>query len=461
MSAYTVDTLAGPVIGFAHPRYPGVRCFTGIPYAAPPVGEYFLRWPHPVDSWTEPLRCNQPAPTAQRRHYHPDSLWKDPIILGDSILNLSVTAPLHGEDLPVLVWIHGGGFKSGSANSVITDPYRFAASGVVCVSIAYRLGVEGFAALPGTDANRGLVDQQKALEWVRDNIAAFGGNPQRVTIAGQSAGGGSVLAHLVAPASQGLFQAAISMSGVLPPCSQQLATQRAETFIEEAARRGAWPLQSMTPAAVEAEIAAEKRIFTVTDDAVEYVQQRARREPLADLPFMPYQEDTVLPRSVEAAVADGAGDNVRLLLTATTEEFTDICLAHSSLLDPHPAPELFARAGLAWRPRYQTAVEAGASTATVVGMLLDDVFFPDFISQLASWRAQRGIDTQVHYFDWCPGRDNPEVPPAQALARHCMDMPFVFDTVDTAPARLLVGDNPPAELVEENHQLWLDFITAQ
>lgn len=439
-----------------------MRRFVGIPYAAAPVGDLFLRFPAPVQAWTSPRECQGPAPTPQRRHYRADSLWKDPIVGGAQILNLTVTAPKTGTDLPVLVWIHGGGFKSGAANSPITDPYRFAREGVVCVSISYRLGVEGFAHLPGSDPNRGLADQQAALRWVQDNIAAFGGDPKRVTIAGQSAGGGSVLAHLVAPGSHGLFQAAICMSGVLPPCSAREAQRRAQMFVEQARQRGAWPLTHMSAAAVEAELATEERLYVPTTDPVVYLRQRARREPLSDLPFTPFQEPTVMPLSVEDGVAAGKGDDVRLLMTATTEEFTDLCLTQSQLLDPHPAAQLFARAGVEWRPRYQRAVEAGASTSLVTGMLLDDVFFPDFIAQIKQWRAQRGVPTGTHFFDWCPARTaTVVVPPVQAYARHCMDMPFVFDTVSDPQARLLVGQAPPRTLVEENHLLWLEFVMGK
>ncbi|MDO5721012.1 MAG: carboxylesterase family protein [Actinomycetaceae bacterium] len=459
MDVLTVETSTGPVVGTLHPKNAHVRRFEGIPYAAPPVGELFLKWPQPHKPWSEPLVCTGPAPTAQRRHYHPDSLWKDPIVEGESILNLTVTAPVDGEDLPVLVWIHGGGFKSGSANSPITDPVRFAAEGVVVFSIAYRLGVEGFAHLPGTDPNRGLVDQQAALKWIQANAAAFGGSSQRVTIAGQSAGGGSVLAHLVAPASAGLFRRAISMSGVLPALDASVAGERAELFLHQLSARGVSDFTAMTRQAVAAELETENLVFQHSPDPVEFVRGRARREPLSDLPFMPFQEPQVLPLGVEEGVARGLGDEVDLLMTHTSEEFTDICLPFAHWLDNYAAEDLFQQAAVPWRERYRRAAQAGTSTSLIVGMMLDDVFFPDLVAELSSYRAQRGVRTYSHVCDWCPAREgNGDVPAAQRYARHCMDIPFVFDTVHTAQARLLVGENPPAKLVEENHQLWLDFV---
>ncbi len=226
-----VHTTGGAVRGVAAPGY---RAFDGIPYAAPPVGP--LRWQPPQSAapWpgvrdaTKPgLRC-------------PQDIRNDPDYgrpTGEDCLNLNVWTPdgaTPSNRLPVLVWIHGGGFLNGSAD--IYDARWMATQGrIVVVTVNYRLGTLGFLAhpalSPGRDiGNYGLADQQAALRWVRDNVAEFGGDPTKVTIAGESAGAMSVCDHLVAPESAGLFRAAILQSG---PCQAQAARPTAERVSSE------------------------------------------------------------------------------------------------------------------------------------------------------------------------------------------------------------------------------------
>jgi para-nitrobenzyl esterase len=195
----------------------GVLRFQGIPYAAPPVGE--LRWapPQPPARWSETwqatvpgARCAQLAAPAGTPHATEASHAED-------CLTLNVTLPgdaTHEARLPVLVWLHGGGFNAGAGSDV--DARRLAADGrLVVVTVNYRLGIFGFLGLPGLEGsgNFGLLDQQAALRWVQHNIAAFGGNPQNVTLAGESAGADSVCAQLAAPSSVGLFSKVILQSG--------------------------------------------------------------------------------------------------------------------------------------------------------------------------------------------------------------------------------------------------------
>ena len=208
------------------------RLFAGIPYAAPPVGP--LRW--------QPTR-NRAAPWPGVR----DATGFGPRCMQDlggdlelgrqtdeDCLSLNVWTPRADsqQPRPVMVWIHGGAFINGSGG--IYDARRLAARGdIVVVTINYRLGALGFLAhpalgAPGQVGNYGLADQQAALRWVRDNIAAFGGDPGKVTIAGESAGGMSVCDHLVAPGSRGLFRAAIIQSG---PCQAQVALPDAQNAL--------------------------------------------------------------------------------------------------------------------------------------------------------------------------------------------------------------------------------------
>ncbi|WP_179470105.1 carboxylesterase/lipase family protein [Mycolicibacterium vinylchloridicum] len=226
-----VQTADGAVRGVVAPGY---RVFNGVPYAAAPAGPHRFQPPQPAAPWpgvrdaTKPgLRC------VQDTSFDPD--YGRPT--GEDCLNLNIWTPDgagRSSRKPVMVWIHGGGFLNGSAD--IYDARWLATQGdIVVVTVNYRLGTLGFLAHPalspdGDVGNYGLADQQAALRWVRDNIAEFGGDPTKVTIAGESAGAMSVCDHLVAPESAGLFRAAILQSG---PCQAQADRATAERVSAE------------------------------------------------------------------------------------------------------------------------------------------------------------------------------------------------------------------------------------
>ena len=210
-----VDIASGKVRGHVER---GVVRFLGIPYAAAPFGENRFRPPAPAPAWDGIRDCLEFGPTAPKGGYTPlmARLLADPDIAGDECLNLNVWAPAPmREGLPVMVWIHGGSLRNGSSAVPTYDGHAFARDGVVLVSINYRLGVEGFANFPDAAPNRGLLDQIAALRWVRDNIASFGGDPENVTVFGESAGAISIGALLVSPHARGLFRRAAMQSG--PP----------------------------------------------------------------------------------------------------------------------------------------------------------------------------------------------------------------------------------------------------
>lgn len=155
----------------------GVAVFLGIPYAAPPFGPHRFREPAPPGAWDGIRDATRYGPTVPKSGYPApyDRLMADPTIPGEECLNLNIWTPdVDGSGLPVMVWFHGGSFLGGSAALDVYNGLAFARDGVVLVTVNYRLGVEGFAALPGTPSNRGLLDQLAALAWVRDNVAAFG-----------------------------------------------------------------------------------------------------------------------------------------------------------------------------------------------------------------------------------------------------------------------------------------------
>lgn len=219
--APTVSAPAGAVRG----RTDGdIHVFKGIPYAAPPTGQYRWRPPMPAPRWTGVRdaanfgpACIQPTPGTP--HIYSDTLGAT----SEDCLSLNIWAPAAARAAPVIVWIHGGSLVAGSSKERLYDGARLASEGVVVVSINYRLGVLGYLAHPalsaespvGISGNYGLMDQIQALQWVKQNIAAFGGDPSNVTIAGESAGGLSVIYLMASPPARGLFARAIAQSAYM------------------------------------------------------------------------------------------------------------------------------------------------------------------------------------------------------------------------------------------------------
>lgn len=210
-----VKTAEGAVRGSANEER-GVRTFLGIPFAAPPTGARRWKKPEPVSAWTDTREANAfgkrcPQPTLTRTASTDET--------DEDCLSLNVFTPARrkkGEAMPVMVWIHGGAFTTGSSRDDLYEASKLtAATGTMIVSINYRLGVLGFLAHPSIGANFGLFDQKAALEWVQRNASAFGGDPKNVTIFGESAGAQSVSLLATAPetANKGLFHRAIVQSG--------------------------------------------------------------------------------------------------------------------------------------------------------------------------------------------------------------------------------------------------------
>ncbi|PRY14318.1 para-nitrobenzyl esterase [Pontibacter ummariensis] len=263
-----VKTKAGLVAGTTN-RERDVAIYKGIPFAAPPVGE--LRWkaPQPVAPWAGVRECVAFGPSPMQNEPAPFSMWseeflipKEPISEDCLYLNVWTGAKSPKEKRPVIVWIYGGGFNSGGSAVPIYDGEAMAKKGIVFVSINYRVGVFGFFAHPeltkesphGASGNYGLQDQIAALQWVKENIAAFGGDPANVIIAGQSAGSMSVNALVASPLAKGLFQKAIAQSGAsfsrgsvtLPEAEQQgvkLVQALGASFMEELRKAPAAVLQ--------------------------------------------------------------------------------------------------------------------------------------------------------------------------------------------------------------------------
>ena len=219
MALLTAQTKFGAVSGLEC-GYTGYSVFRGIPYAAPPVGS--LRWSAPVDpaAWSDVKVCDKfPAISVQNKSREGDFYQKEffpvqaPMSEDCLYLNIWTGAEDTGAKLPVMVWIHGGAYLQGYGHEIEFDGEAFCKRGVILVTINYRLGAMGFFAHPElSGTNFGLLDQLQALKWEKQNIDAFGGDPDNVTVFGQSAGGGSVLSLCASPLADGLFQKAIIQS---------------------------------------------------------------------------------------------------------------------------------------------------------------------------------------------------------------------------------------------------------
>src|SRR5690242_1244695 len=223
----------------------GIEVFRGVPYAAPPVGKFRWREPQPVKNWTGVRKADKFGPRAMQLPVFGDMNFRSNGMSEDCLyLNVWTPAKAATARLPVLVYFFGGGFVAGDGSEPRYDGANLASRGIVTVTVNYRLGVFGFFATPALAAespqhaagNYGLLDQVAALRWVRDNIAAFGGDPAQVTIAGESAGSIAVSALMTSPLSRGLFARAIGESGALiaPIAPVPLATmeRRGEAFAQ-------------------------------------------------------------------------------------------------------------------------------------------------------------------------------------------------------------------------------------
>ncbi|MXX73941.1 MAG: carboxylesterase family protein [Holophagales bacterium] len=216
-------TTSGYVMGFVGEHEPDLHTYLGIPYAAPPLGDLRFRPPRPVTPGRTPIDAIVEPPSCMQAPYPEGGFYAQPLVeVSEDCLYLNLwTAGDEGDRLPVMVWIHGGALTRGSGSLPLYDGTALARKGVVVVTVNYRLGAFGYLAHPGLSAesehgasgNYGVLDQIFALQWVRDNIATFGGDPDRVTIFGESAGAWSVNVLQASPLARGLFQRAIGQSG--------------------------------------------------------------------------------------------------------------------------------------------------------------------------------------------------------------------------------------------------------
>jgi carboxylesterase type B len=448
-----VECAAGIIVGSADEV--DAR-FLGIPFAEAPLGERRFEPPVARARFETPFDATRYGATPQRGVPYADTTIPEPSIEGDDTLTLNVFAPLGffadrvaargtsprieimpggldpstssgklrprrslsvskggllaqregGAELaPVLVWIHGGGYLAGSAASPWYDGAAFTGDGIVFVSISYRLGVDGFAAIDGS-VNRGVKDWMLALAWVRENIAAFGGDPERVAVAGQSAGGGAVLTLLAAPAAQPLFSRAMAFS----PVDVSSTVAEAERFTRQLAAELGVQADARGLASIDED--------TLQDAAIHWGE---RHPGAALLELEPVHGDELLPLSIREGLGV-SGTDKPLLLGSTADEFDS--------------------------PGF-----GGAPSEPAVFPRQTDTVFRAGCLRTARARASATAPTWLYSFDW-PS-------PVLGGAAHCTDLPFFFDSLDAEGVSRVLGDEPPRALAAAAHAIIVDFVRGE
>lgn len=442
MQRVSVETAVGTIIG----QQDGpVRVFRGIAYAEPLAGLDRFRPPVPALPWSRPVEALAFGPACPQ----------EPIPLlavgaqGDACLQLNIWTPAAAGALrPVMVWLHGGGFVNGASSQPLYDGAALAAEqGVVLVSVNYRLGVFGFGCFAGGEAlgltaNNGLRDQILALRWVREHIAAFGGDPGRVTVFGESAGGMSVACLLASPLAKGLFHRAIIQSG---SPDHILRRAEAERVGQALLARTGLPLAETLALPSAALVEAQRACLRET------VQRGQHRPALTQfgMTLMPVIGDEVLPLPPLVALAAGCAADVPVIIGSTRDEWNLFYQSPQMLgarrrdmgqMTEERLAHLFERAllqrGAAMLAAYRRRMPEASGDELVCAMETDRMFCQPSI-RLAEVQANHA-PVWMYRLDWpCPHN-------RRLGACHVMDIPFVFGIVDAPAGQIFTGGGEAA-----------------
>ena len=454
-----VTTTYGAVRGEREPVH-NTAVFRGIPFAAPPFGANRFKVPQPPAKWDgvrDALVVGDAVPQPVVQIDSTGSDYFNPTKTGEDCLNLNVWTPdPGGAGLPVMVWIHGGGYVTGSGGAPIHDGAPFARDGVVYVSINYRMHLDGFVSLPGAPENRGLRDQVAALEWVRDNIAAFGGDPANVTIFGQSAGGVSVMHLLAMPSARGMFRRAIPQSG-----STRVTGDT--PFMDRVRNRLAEMLGVAATADGFSAVSMAKTLEMVMALGFEFLSPFFwGEESFRVSPYKAMIDGDTVPADIDACLRAGSADGVDVMAGCTRDECTFIMEPFGLLKE---VPDFFSDAALSAfgltasdLDVYKESSPDDALIGWPYGKAWTSWAFREPAARLLDVHAARPGNTFAYEFSWA----SPTMP--QLGSVHALEIPFVYDGLrpfveQAPPGQNLLGDNPPQELATRMHKAWIDFAT--
>jgi para-nitrobenzyl esterase len=448
----------------------GVWVFRGIPYARDPSGSARWRRPEPPAAWPGVYEADHFGRVAPQPPPVPGmSIPGDPKESSEDCLSLNVWTPgIDDERRPVMAWIHGGGFTSGSGSSLLYRGDRLARMGdVVVVTINYRLGALGFLAHPsladdaGGFGNWGLLDQLAALSWVKVNIANFGGDPQNVTVFGESAGAMSISALLSADAATGLFQRAVIQSGPPTSGSPAWAQRRVSSLASKL-----WPEGGHT-VRIGAREEFDRSVFerVTPEDLVSATRQLEPENNGLPLPFLPVIDGGLLRELPAEVVRSGSGQRVPLLIGTNRDECTFFALG-----DPRAAgmtearlvrrvraivgEELTGELLHAYRYARSTRSETTDPLSLWTAVTTDLVFRMPSLA-LADAHGAAGAEVFTYLFTW----ESPFLGGILGSA-HALEVPFVFGTVAERAVQPYSGGGPAAlGLADSMMRSWVAFAT--
>ena len=451
MDTVRVDTQSGPIEGRMKE---GALLFAGVPYAAPPVDTLRFKPPEPHPTWTEVRPALKFGPAAPQLP-GTGMTGSGAVRWDEDCLTLNVSTPAcDTKSRAVLVWIHGGAYRTGQGSIPWYNGARFAKNhDIVVVSINYRLGALGFADLShlgdsyANSATAGTLDQIAALEWVRDNIERFGGDPGRVTLAGESAGAFSVTTLMGCAAAQGLFQQAIPQSGAAHHTLPRTASRKiTEHFLG---------LLGVDDEIGLSGIEAQK-ILDAQGKTIEHFEGGngtiSSFNTLASC-FYPAHETPLLPESPYTNIRNGEGSNIALLIGSNADETT--LWGYGALSDEKAQQVASARGADAPYAMYAHTRPEASAAARITALTTDHMFRMPAL-RVAEAREAHTSATWVYQFNWRSRAFD-----GKLGATHALEIPFAFDNLDRAGVEAFIGPgDKPQHVADTMHQAWAAFINT-